>query len=272
MRVFLGIGLMCSAVTGAAAELTWDMDLRWNFIKLGRVTFISSANGDEERLEIIGKTAGPLRLVKNYDGRGLLERNGAIDIYTLAGTDGGIDEIRQIVFEQGDLPRILQFKDSSAERPLKPEDPWGRQAWAPMALVQRVFKSADNPELCAGRFTVFDGKRRYQVELSGTRSGPQKDAITAHSPGLVFCTSVLLGDSHYEVEQSSRDSDKGTGQAPESASGSTKKLRQVWLFGRTDRRIDFIFNGRCEGALLSGMKFYSPIGVILASPTASCSR
>jgi hypothetical protein len=272
LRVFLGFGLMCSAVTGAAAEHTWDMDLRWNFIKLGRVTFISSAKGDDERLEIIGKTAGPLRLVKNYDGRGLLERNGGIDIYTLAGTDGGIDEIRRIVFEQGELPRIMQFKDSNAERPLKPVDPWGRQAWAPMALVQRVLKSANNPELCAGRFTVFDGKRRYKVELSGTRSEPQKDAKTAQSAGLAFCTSVLLGDSLYEVGQSSRDSVRDSGQAAESASGSTKKLRQVWLFGRTDRRIDFMFNGRCEGALLSGMRFYSPIGAILASPIGPCSR
>ncbi|MAH24186.1 MAG: hypothetical protein CMP82_10315, partial [Gammaproteobacteria bacterium] len=55
----IGLGFMCSAFAGAAVTHTWDMDLRWNYIKLGQVKFISSVGGGEERLEIIGKTAGP---------------------------------------------------------------------------------------------------------------------------------------------------------------------------------------------------------------------
>ena len=76
LRVFLGFGLMCPAVTVAAADHTWDMDLRWNFIKLGQVKFISSSKGEDEGLKIIGKTVGPLQLVRNHNGRERLEGTG----------------------------------------------------------------------------------------------------------------------------------------------------------------------------------------------------
>lgn len=273
--ICIGLGLMCSAAAGAAVNHTWDMDLRWNYIKLGQVKFISSSGDAEVRLEIIGKTAGPLRLVKNYDGRGLLVRNGAVDSYTLEGTDGGVDEIRHIIFEQGQLPKVLQFKDSSAKAPLEPAEPWGLDAWAPMALVQRVLDSSASPHLCSGRFTVFDGKRRYQVVLTGTpeiSAHAEKADTEKEEPSkrLAQCTSVLLGDSLYEVKQPSsvglQEPDQQVGGEP----SSTKRMRQVWLFGRGDRRIDFIFSGGCEGAVLSGIKFYAPVGVIVASPTEGC--
>ena len=33
-------------------------------------------------------------------------RKGAVDSYTLEGTDGGVDEMRRILFEQGQLPKF----------------------------------------------------------------------------------------------------------------------------------------------------------------------
>jgi|MDTB01.1.fsa_nt_gb hypothetical protein len=271
----IGLGFMCSAFAGAAVSHTWDMDLRWNYIKLGQVEFISTVGDGEERLEIIGKTAGPLRLVKNYDGRGLLVRKGAVDSYTLEGTDGGVDEIRRILFEQGQLPKVLQFKDSGAKNPLEPAEPWGLEAWAPMALVQRVLKSSANPQLCSGRFTVFDGKRRYQVMLTGTpeSSADAEKADTEKTVPLrrlAQCTSVLLGDSLYETQQPSPQGLRGPDQEVGGDLGSTTRMRKVWLFGQGDRRIDFIFSGGCAGALLTGIKFYSPVGAIVARSIGGC--
>ena len=269
MRILFGAGLMFMAAAAAAAEHTWRMDLRWNFLKLGQVTFVVSTTGDEERLEIIGKTAGPLRWVKNYDGRGLLEREGEREIYTLQGTDRGIDEIRRIVFEQGELPRVLEFKDSSAERYLEPAAPWGNKAWSPMALVDRVLKSAEYPKLCAGQFTVFDGKRRYEVLLSATTSPEASSSVEANRQRLAQCTAILLGASLYEVGQSLPNVAQDRGSAVETA--SSKKLQQVWLFGRGDRRIDFIFTSECGYGLLSEMRFHSALGVIVGGVSAPCS-
>ena len=81
--------LVCSLNAGALESL--EMSLRWNYLKLGTATFIEERRENEHRFEIIGKTAGPLRLVKNYDGRGLLVSEGQIAEYTLEGTDGGVD-------------------------------------------------------------------------------------------------------------------------------------------------------------------------------------
>ena len=112
--------LLASAV---AAVETLEMNLRWNFVKLASVTFYAEQKDNQQRFEIIGKTAGPLRLVKNYDGRGLLLREGSIDNYTLEGTDGGVAELRNIVFEQGKLPKVLACKDNGAPRHLEPMTP-----------------------------------------------------------------------------------------------------------------------------------------------------
>lgn len=268
LRSLLGAGLMLAAVAGAAAEHIWHMDLRWNFLKLGQVKFIAATTDSEERLEIIGKTAGPLRWVKNYDGRGLLERQGKHETYTLEGTDGGVREIRRIVFERGELPRVLEFKDSAAESYLVPEEPWGRQAWAPMALVDRVLKSAERPELCVGEFTVFDGKRRYQVLLSGTHPPKVYGSVKPPLPRLSQCSSVLLGESMHEVGHSPPQSAEDTGQ--EGATMETSKMRQVWLFGRGDRRIDFVFGGECGAGVLTEIRFHSPLGMILGRLTGPC--
>ena len=62
-----------------------------------------------------------MRLVKNYDGRGLLLRKGQVDDYTLEGTDGGVDEIRRIVFEAGKLPKVLSFIDRTAATHMEPK-------------------------------------------------------------------------------------------------------------------------------------------------------
>ena len=74
-----GSGLVMLAMACAASALeTVEMTLRWNFLKLGTVTFEQEFKDNQQRFEIIGKTAGPLRLVKNYDGRGLLLRKGEL--------------------------------------------------------------------------------------------------------------------------------------------------------------------------------------------------
>ena len=270
-RALCGAGLMFIAVAAAAAEHTWYMDLRWNFLKLGQVTFVASTTDDEERFEIIGRTAGPLRWVKNYDGRGLLERKGEREIYTLQGTDGGVNEIRRIVFEHGELPRVLEFKDSAAERYLEPAEPWGSQAWSPMALVDRVLKSAEYPKLCAGQFTVFDGKRRYEVLLSATTTPKASSSVDANMQRLAQCTAILLGASLYEVGQSSPNAVQDEDRRLALEMGSSKKMRQVWLFGRGDRRIDFTFMSECGDGLLSEMKFHSALGVIVGGVSAPCS-
>ena len=119
----LGLVMLAMAVSVASALETVEMTLRWN-LKLGTVTFEQEFKDNQQRFEIIGEQQA-VAMVKNYDGRGLLLRKGQVDDYTLEGTDGGVDEIRRIVFESGKLPKVLSFIDRTATTHMEPREPWG---------------------------------------------------------------------------------------------------------------------------------------------------
>ena len=256
--------LLASAV---AAVETLEMNLRWNFVKLASVTFYAEQKDNQQRFEIIGKTAGPLRLVKNYDGRGLLLREGSIDNYTLEGTDGGVAELRNIVFEQGKLPKVLAFKDNGAPRHLEPMPPWGARAVSPMALMYQVVKSAEQPKLCDGTYLVYDGKRRYEVSLkvSETLAAARADQV---SDGLFSCAAKLSG----ATLRSAEDADPMTDDGPTLANAPEENgdMRQVWLFGRSDRRMDFILQPGCSLNGLREMRIQSPLGKIVGKAIGEC--
>ena len=262
--------LVCSLNAGALESL--EMSLRWNYLKLGTATFIEERRENEHRFEIIGKTAGPLRLVKNYDGRGLLVSEGRIADYTLEGTDGGIDEIRRIVFEQGQLPMVLAFKDSGAITPLEPAEPWGQQAVSPMALVYRVIRSANLPQLCDGTHLVYDGKRRYQVQLLKLNALDTDSADTTPQEPFV-CSAVLFGASLESAEGAGIASERvpaNGAQRLDLDQEKTGALQQVWLFGRSDRRMDFKLQPGCSLNALREMLIFSSFGKIVGKASTEC--
>ena len=257
--------LLSSMACAVSALETTEMTLRWNFLKLASVTFEQEFKDNQQRFEIIGKTAGPLRLVKNYDGRGLLLREGRVDDYTLEGTDGGVDEIRRIVFELGKLPRVLSFKDRTAPRYMEPAKPWGQSSVSPMALMYQVIQSANQPELCEGSHTVYDGKRYYQVSLSITKTLPRVPEQSS-TKSMFVCSAILLGETMKSVEEVTVED------AVVVEEGEQTNMQQVWLFGRSDRRMDFTLQPGCKLDALREMAIYSPLGKIVGKVAEVCGQ
>ena len=143
--------------------------LRWKKLRIAEMFFSISGENDEY-WKISGRTLGPLRFVKNYEGeaRQRYDTNG--QKYRLQGRDQGFSENREIFFSLGGLPLVREFVDRTAEKSLTPELSWGKFAISPMGLFRQIMDSARSPSLCNGSFTVYDGKRAYTVKLKGDRA------------------------------------------------------------------------------------------------------
>ena len=130
----------------------------------------SISGENDEYWNISGRTLGPLRLVKNYEGEAKQRFDTSGQTYRLEGRDQGFLENREILFRSGDLPLVREFVDRTAEISLTPELSWGKNAISPMGLFRQIMNSTRSPSLCSGSITVYDGKRAYTVKLNGSRA------------------------------------------------------------------------------------------------------
>ena len=143
--------------------------LYWKKLRIAEMLFSISGENDEY-WKISGRTLGPLRLVKNYEGEARQRYGTDGRKYRLEGRDQGFLENREILFRPGDLPLVREFVDRTAETALPPELSWGKAAISPMGLFRQIARSTRWPSLCNGSVIVYDGKRAYSVILNGSRA------------------------------------------------------------------------------------------------------
>jgi hypothetical protein len=115
---------------------------------------------------------------------------------------------------------------------------------------------------------VYDGKRRYEVSLkvSETLAAERVDQVPS---GLFICTAKLSGATLRSADDAESMTDDGStlANAPE----ENGDMRQVWLFGRSDRRMDFILQPGCSLNGLREMRIQSPVGKIVGKAIGECS-
>ena len=252
--------------------------LRWNRLRIAEMLFSISGENDEY-WNISGRTLGPLRLVKNYEGeaRQRYDTNG--QKYRLEGRDQGFLENREILFRSGYLPLVIEFVDRTAKTSLTPELSWGKSAISPMGLFREIMNSASAPSLCSGSFTVYDGKRAYTVILDGSRAQERDlhdlDILNFKEQVFWKCSATL--DSSTLIQRSrGLDSESKENSKEFSAEervdnniSTDLKWSKVWLFSSRDRHIDFILSADCTAFELAGFLISSPLGRIIGKPTSS---
>ncbi len=252
--------------------------LRWKRLRIAEMLFSISGENDEY-WNISGRTLGPLRLVKNYEGeaRQRYDTNG--QKYRLEGRDQGFLENREILFRSGYLPSVIEFVDRTAKTSLTPELSWGKSAISPMGLFREIMNSASAPSLCSGSFTVYDGKRAYTVILDGSRAQERDlhdlDILNFKEQVFWKCSATL--DSSTLIQRSrGLDSESKENSKEFSAEervdnniSTDLKWSKVWLFSSRDRHIDFILSADCAAFELAGFLISSPLGRIIGKPTSS---
>ena len=253
--------------------------LRWKKLRIAEMLFSISGENDED-WNISGRTLGPLRLVKNYEGEARQSYDADGQRYKLEGWDQGFLENREILFRSGDLPLVREFVDRTAETSLTPELSWGKGAISPMALFRQIVNSTRSPSLCKGSFTVYDGKRAYTVKLNGSRARETdlrildlsgfrdrifwKCSATLDSSTLIQRSRGLVGESKETLKEFSAE------ERVDSDSSTHLRWSAVWFFGFRDRHIDFILSADCAIFELVGLLISSPLGRIIGKPPSVC--
>ena len=255
-----------------------EFKLRWNKIKLGEMTFSVSA-GEMLISRISGRTFGPLRLVKNYDGVAteVFQHRGST--YRLEGINSGFKETREIIFSVDAIPRIETFNEKNSQSGLTPEISWGRDAESPLSLFRRITKSANENSLCSGAHIIYDGKRKYEVFLEqkklreNTRRSLGLSKLDASKYWL--CSVSMKGDSIVvqEGEKKMLDNSTPTARHKKAKTPQQKsrfKWSRVWLFGADDRTLDFVLSEDCGAINLAGFVLSTSFGPVIGRAAQAC--
>ena len=253
--------------------------LRWKKLRIAEMLF-SVSGENEEYWSISGRTLGPLRLVKNYEGEAIQSYDIDGEKYRLEGRDQGFLEEREILFRSGNLPLVREFIDRTAEISLTPKLPWGKVAVSPIGLFRQIINSSRSPFSCNGSIVVYDGKRTYTVNLNGSRA-QEKDLRLLNLSGFAerffWKCSATLGSG--TLVQSSRDlgvesketlKEFSTEERVNNDVSTDLRWSGVWFFGFGERRVDFVLSADCAVFELVGMLISSPLGQIVGQPTDAC--
>jgi hypothetical protein len=253
--------------------------LRWKKLRIAEMLFSISGENDEY-WKISGRTLGPLKLVKNYEGEARQNYDTDGQKYSLEGRDQGFLENREILFRSGELPVVREFVDRTAETSLTPELSWGKFAISPMGLFRQIMNSAGSPSLCNGSFTVYDGKRAYTVMLSGSRAQERDlhdlDILNFKEHVFWKCSAILdsstLIQSSRGIDAESKEKSKEFRAEERVDKNMLTDLRwsKVWLFSSRDRYIDFILSADCAAFELAGFLLSSPLGRIIGKSSNVC--
>ena len=258
---------------------SFPFTLHWKKLRIAEMLFSISGENDEY-WKISGRTLGPLRLVKNYEGEAKQRYDTNGQKYRLEGRDQGFLENREILFRSGYLPLVIEFVDRTAETSLTPELSWGKFAISPIGLFRQIVNSSRLPSLCGGSAIVYDGKRAYTVRLKVNRAQYTDLRILDLSEfreRIFWKCSATLDSS--TLIQRSRDLDTESKETLKEF--STQELvgddvstdlgwSKVWLFGSKDRQIDFILSADCAAFELVGLLISSPLGRIIGKPLSAC--
>ena len=252
--------------------------LRWKKLRIAEMLFSISGENDEY-WNISGKTLGPLRLVKNYEGEARQSYQTDGHRYKLEGLDNGFLESREILFPSSGLPIVREFVDRTAEKALTPELSWGKDAISPMGLFRQIVNSIRSPSQCSGSIIVYDGKRAYTVQLISNRAQERDlrilDLLKFRERVFWKCSATL--DSSTLIQRS-RDLDTELEEISKELTAQERvgnnaidlSWSKVWLFSSRDRHIDFILSAECAAFELVGLSISSPLGRIIGKPPSSC--
>jgi hypothetical protein len=253
--------------------------LRWKKLRIAEMFFSISGENDEY-WKISGRTLGPLRLVKNYEGeaRQRYDTNG--QKYRLEGRDQGFSENREILFRSGYLPLVIEFVDRTAKTSLTPELSWGKFAISPMGLFRQIMNSASAPSLCNGAFTVYDGKRAYTVILNGSRAQERdlhdldisnfKEQVFWKCSATLDSSTLIQRSRGLDTESKENSKEFSAEERVDNNISTDLKWSKVWLFGSRDRHIDFILSADCAEFALTGFLLSSSLGRIIGKSSGVC--
>ena len=164
--IWLAFALTSIGSSAASAELNYEF--HWGRMSVAEFS-LTLPTEENRAIRVEGETVGLIGKIFKYDGA--IESdysNMESVIFSLSGTDNDFVEHRTIRFFPDQPAEILDFLDDEQEQPSAEIVHSMGTTVDPLRVVlalMQVPNSNDSPA-CEGGFSVFDGKRHYQLALS----------------------------------------------------------------------------------------------------------
>jgi len=202
-----------------------------------------------------GATQGLTKLFNHYSATVFLDQNSQYGrYYELVGREHGVDEVRKIIFKENGLPEILEFVDSEVKRGLKVQKTIDYRRTDPLTVFLWFYSSDFSNSGCKRDFSVFDGKKRFQVKVSSPfivknveiqELEAKLERVSSDKLNLLECRLTFVWeDSNRSVED--------------------KSFYGFWPFNKAEQIIDLQIDGVSIGKpFINRIVIYTPIGKII---------
>ncbi len=123
-------------------------------------------NNASENSSFSISTIGPLKLYRNYTSSGLIKLNKEGWSLYIEGLDRGQREEKHIQYSLGSHPIVKVFVDDKGVTAIEADPILDKNSVDAFTVFLKTVKSLRDHRDCSNRFNVFDGKRRYVVNIN----------------------------------------------------------------------------------------------------------
>ena len=169
MKSFFLIVLLFSGCINAA---TYNYQFKWLGIPVSEfIIFKDELIFDQDRkkhngvIKFYTKSIGPLKVFRNYFSEVGIVYSDHGWVYNLNGSDRGVPELKEIEYFYDNVPSVIIFEDDKGSNAIEPIHEFDVNASDPFTVLINTVHLLKNENKCLAKFNVFDGKRRYIVNI-----------------------------------------------------------------------------------------------------------
>ena len=236
----------------------YQYEFDWGFVPVASLEIDLNQISSDGLIRSKGETKGLSKIFKSYSANVRVRKiNDSTHYYELLGSDRGVKETRKINFVADELPDVLEFKDSTSQGSLTPRQGSDEGSVDPLTVLAWFYSEDSISMGCIKEFKVFDGKRRFTIEIEPLSSltnfaGLGSRAIGSQKTKLEADNSLLC-----RITMSVRSSER------RSLAEKDKKL-SLWPFNKKDQIIDVSLGIKDSNmAYIQKIVIYSPLGKII---------
>jgi hypothetical protein len=170
--VFSKFSFTCVLLLGFSSSALAEFEYRFHWGRMSVAEFsLTLPTPENRKIKVEGQTVGLVGKLFKYDGALEADYSDMSRVlFRVSGEDNGFSEYRTIQFSPDGPAEILEFLDDEIEEPpSEVVDSMGITV-DPFRVVLALLEPSDaegaESDFCEGRYSVFDGKRHYELALS----------------------------------------------------------------------------------------------------------
>lgn len=163
--------ILCLLIFGFLPKASADLEYRFHWGRVSIAEFsLTLPTPEERKIRLEGETVGLVGAFMKYDGAieaDYSDMSGVL--FRVSGEDNGFEEYRTIKFPSDSPAEILEFLDDELDEPPSELVESMGVTVDPLRVVLTLLDASNtessSDDFCKGSFSVFDGKRHYQLGL-----------------------------------------------------------------------------------------------------------